>query len=168
MDSDLPDYFAALLERHGCVARWFTLEITESAILSDPSHGIRSLERLSALGCRLAIDDYGTGYSSLAYLRRLPVHELKIDKSLVLGMKDDSNDALIVRSTIELAHNLGLSVAAEGIEDEATLDALRMLGCDVLQGFFLSPPLDAEELVAWMSESPWARSTRRARALRRG
>ena len=166
MDSDLPDHFAALLERHGCAASWITLEITESAILSDPSHGIRSLERLSALGCRLAIDDYGTGYSSLAYLRRLPVHELKIDKSLVLGMRGDSNDALIVRSTIELAHNLGLSVAAEGIEDEPTLDALRMLGCDVIQGFFLSRPLEADELVAWMRESPWMRLTRRARAAR--
>jgi len=168
MDADLPDHFAALLERHGCDASWITLEITESAILSDPSHGIRSLERLSALGCRLAIDDYGTGYSSLAYLRRLPVHELKIDKSLVMGMRGDSNDALIVRSTIELAHNLGLSVAAEGVEDQVTLEALRTLGCDVIQGFLLSPPLEAAALAVWMRESPWRQLPRRPSFRRTG
>jgi diguanylate cyclase (GGDEF)-like protein len=167
MDADLADHFAALLERHGCAARWITLEITESAILADPAHGIRSLERLSALGCRLAIDDYGTGYSSLAYLRRLPVHELKIDKSLVTGMQGDSNDALIVRSTIELAHNLGLSVAAEGVENVETLEALRSLECDMIQGFLLSPPLEADQLVAWMRESPWTRGRNGPPRLRR-
>ena len=167
MDSDLPDHFAALLERHGCAAKWITLEVTESAILDDPDHGIRSLERLSALGCRLAIDDYGTGYSSLAYLRRLPVHELKVDKSLVLGMMADASDALIVRSTIELAHNLGLSVTAEGVEDEATLEGLRALGCDVVQGYLLSRPLEAIELAAWMRESAWTRPRRPPPALRR-
>jgi diguanylate cyclase (GGDEF)-like protein len=166
MDADLPDHFAALLERHGCAAPWITLEITESAILGDPDHGIRSLERLSALGCRLAIDDYGTGYSSLAYLRRLPVHELKIDKSLVAGIMGDSNDALIVRSTIELAHNLGLSVTAEGVEDEATLEGLRSLGCDMVQGFLLSRPIEASALPDWMRESGWTRR-QRTRGLRR-
>jgi diguanylate cyclase (GGDEF)-like protein len=167
MDDELPDHFAALLDRHGCAANWITLEITESAILDDPDHGIRSLERLSALGCRLAIDDYGTGYSSLAYLRRLPVHELKLDKSLILGMMGDTSDALIVRSTIELAHNLGLSVTAEGVEDEATLDGLRALGCDVIQGFLLSRPLEAGKLATWMRESVWTRARRRTRTLRR-
>jgi len=167
MDPELTDHFAALLDRHGCSAKCITLEITESALLEDPEHGIRSLERLSALGCRLAIDDYGTGYSSLAYLRRLPVHELKLDKSLVIGMMSDTSDALIVRSTIELAHNLGLSVTAEGVEDEATLEGLRALGCDVVQGFLLSRPLDAVELVRWMRESIWTRARRRTRNLRR-
>ena len=167
MDSGLPDHFAALLERHGCAARWITLEITESAILADPDQGIRSLERLSGLGCRLAIDDYGTGYSSLAYLRRLPVHELKLDKSLVQGMLGDRNDALIVRSTIELAHNLGLSVAAEGVEDRATLEALHELGCDVVQGFVLARPLEADALVGWMRASTWTRARRRTGGARR-
>ncbi|HUH94954.1 MAG TPA: EAL domain-containing protein [Casimicrobiaceae bacterium] len=167
MDSGLPDHFAALFERHGCAARWITLEIIESAILADPDQGIRSLERLSGLGCRLAIDDYGTGYSSLAYLRRLPVHELKLDKSLVQGMLGDRNDALIVRSTIELAHNLGLSVAAEGVEDQATLEALHELGCDVAQGFVLGRPLEATELAAWMRASTWTRARRQVQGARR-
>ena len=167
IDDELPDHFAALLDRHGCAAGWITLEITESAILDDPDRGIRSLQRLSALGCRLAIDDYGTGYSSLAYLRRLPVHELKLDKSLVLGMMGNTSDALIVRSTIELAHNLGLSVTAEGVEDEATLEGLRALGCDVIQGYLLSRPLEASELAAWMRESIWTRARRRTPRSRR-
>jgi diguanylate cyclase (GGDEF)-like protein len=162
MDAELPDRFVTLLERHSCAAEWITLEITESAILDDPGHGIKSLERLSALGCRLAIDDYGTGYSSLAYLRRLPVRELKLDKSFVMGMMGDTADALIVRSTIDLAHNLGLSVAAEGVEDQATLDGLCALGCDVVQGFLLSHPLQASELAAWMRASAWTRSVREA------
>ncbi len=167
MDAELPDRFGELLERHGCSAEWISFEITESAILDDPDRGIKSLERLSAFGCRLAIDDYGTGYSSLAYLRRLPVHELKLDKSLVAGMMGDTSDALIVRSTIELAHKLGLSVVAEGVEDEATLEGLRKLGCDVIQGFLLSHPLEATELVAWMRETAWIYAKRRTRGLRR-
>src|SRR6185437_6484891 len=124
MDVELPERFAALLLLHGCEASWITLELTESAILDDPEHAIDNLRRLHALGCRIAIDDYGTGYSSLAYLRRLPVHELKIDKSFILGVAHDRSDAVIVRSTIDLAHNMGLSVVAEGVEDEATVDRL--------------------------------------------
>ncbi|HEV8552775.1 MAG TPA: EAL domain-containing protein [Casimicrobiaceae bacterium] len=167
MDAELPDRFVALLERHDCAAEWITLEITESAILDDPGHGIKSLERLSALGCRLSIDDYGTGYSSLAYLRHLPVRELKLDKSFVMGMMGDTSDALIVRSTIDLAHKLGLSVAAEGVEDEATLEGLRALGCDVVQGFLLSHPLEASELAVWMRGSAWKRVLREAMPSRR-
>jgi diguanylate cyclase (GGDEF)-like protein len=167
MDAELPDRFVALLERHGCAAEWITLEITESAILDDPGHGLKSLERLSALGCRLAIDDYGTGYSSLAYLRHLPVRELKLDKSFVMGMMGETSDALIVRSTIDLAHKLGLSVTAEGVEDEATLEGLCALGCDVAQGFLLSLPLEASELAVWMRESAWTRAVREAKRGRR-
>lgn len=162
MDAELPDRFVGLLEHHGCAAEWITLEITESAIVDDPGHGIKSLERLSALGCKLAIDDYGTGYSSLAYLRHLPVRELKLDKSFVMGMMGDTSDALIVRSTIDLAHKLGLSVAAEGVEDQATLERLCALGCDVVQGFLLSRPLEASELAVWMRGSSWKRAVRDA------
>jgi len=167
MDAELPDRFVALLERHGCAAEWITLEITESAVLDDPGHGIKSLERLSTLGCKLAIDDYGTGYSSLAYLRRLPVRELKLDKSFVMGMMSDTSDALIVRSTIDLAHKLGLSVTAEGVEDEATLERLCALGCDVVQGFLLSHPLEASELAVWMRGSTWKRAVGEATPGRR-
>jgi len=167
MDATLPDRVAALLQRHRCAAQWIALEITESAILDDPAHAIRNLERLHALGCRLAIDDYGTGYSSLAYLRRLPVHELKIDKSFVIGMSADASDALIVRSTIDLAHNMGLSVVAEGVEDDATLDRLRSMGCDMVQGYLLSRPMGVAETAVWMRASVWTRPASEAPSLRR-
>ena len=163
----LPDRFAALLQRHRCAAQWIALEITESAILDDPAHAIKNLERLHALGCKLAIDDYGTGYSSLAYLRRLPVHELKIDKSFVIGMAADASDALIVRSTIDLAHNLGLSVVAEGVEDDATLDRLRAMGCDMVQGYLLSRPMGVAETAVWMRGSVWTKPASEPPSLRR-
>ena len=167
VDATLPDRFTALLKRHRCAAQWITLEITESAVLDDPAHAIENLEQLHALGCRLAIDDYGTGYSSLAYLRRLPVHELKIDKSFVIGMAADASDALIVRSTIDLAHNLGLSVVAEGVENDPTLDRLRAMGCDMVQGYLLSRPMGVVETAAWMRGSVWTRSASEAPNLRR-
>lgn len=167
IDAELPDHFAALLERADCAASWFTLEITESAIFDDPGHALQNLQRLHALGCKLSIDDYGTGYSSLAYLRRLPLNELKIDKTFVTGMARDANDAVIVRSTIDLAHNMGLVVVAEGVEDEATLNQLRSLGCDVVQGFFMSRPMAATEIPAWMRGSAWTRLSPDAPGLRR-
>jgi diguanylate cyclase (GGDEF)-like protein len=166
MNAEMPDRVAALLQRHSCAARWISFEITESAILDDSGHAIRNLERLHALGCRLAIDDYGTGYSSLAYLRRLPVQELKIDKSFVMGMVGDASDMIIVRSTIELGHNMGLAVVAEGVEDEATYKELRALGCDMVQGFWLSRPLGAAEFAEWARESVWARPGREKVELR--
>jgi EAL domain-containing protein (putative c-di-GMP-specific phosphodiesterase class I) len=109
------------------------------------------------MGVRLAIDDFGTGHSSLAHLKRLPVHELKIDKSFVAGMVKDASDAVIVRSTIDLAHNMGLAVVAEGVEDEPTLERLRALGCDMVQGYLLSRPLAADDVVAWMRHAAAAR-----------
>jgi diguanylate cyclase (GGDEF)-like protein len=166
-DPELPDRFGAMLQKHGCASSWITLELTESAILDDPDNALENLQRLHDLGCRLAIDDYGTGYSSLAYLRRLPVHELKIDKSFIVGMAHNSDDAVIVRSTIDLAHNLGLTVVAEGVEDEATLDRLRALGCDRVQGFLMARPLAVADVAPWMRSSPWVRGSRDAAPLRR-
>jgi diguanylate cyclase (GGDEF)-like protein len=166
VDSQLPDRFEALLERESCAPSWISLEITESAILDDPGHAIRNLERIAAMGCRIAIDDYGTGYSSLSYLRRLPLHELKIDRSFVTALAHDANDAIIVRSTIDLAHNMGLVVVAEGVEDEATFDALRALGCDTLQGYWISRPLAAAEAEQWLRESARAQSALEAQGLR--
>ncbi|HEY2815870.1 MAG TPA: EAL domain-containing protein, partial [Casimicrobiaceae bacterium] len=157
VDVRLPEQFAALLQAHGCVADWITFEITESAILDDPGNAVDNLGRLRTLGCRLAIDDYGTGYSSLAYLRKLPVDELKIDKSFVLNMARDASDMMIVRSTIELAHNMGLTVVAEGVDDEGALDRLRALGCDMVQGFLLSRPLTAEEIAARLASHAQSR-----------
>jgi EAL domain-containing protein (putative c-di-GMP-specific phosphodiesterase class I) len=167
VDLELPDRVEALLHKHGCAAQWITLEITESAILDDPDHAIDNLRRLHSLGCRLAIDDYGTGYSSLAYLRRLPVHELKIDKTFILGMARDTSDAVIVRSTIDLAHHMGLVVVAEGVEDEATVERLRGLSCDMVQGYLLSRPLAAADMVSWMRSSVWTRAARDPGLLRR-
>jgi len=167
MDGSLPERFAALLSRHRCAAPWIGLEITESAILDDPSHAIENLKRFHALGCRIAIDDYGTGYSSLAYLRQLPVHELKIDRHFISGVATDTGDALIVRSTIDLAHNMGLSVVAEGVENDPTLERLRTMNCDMVQGFLVSRPLGAAEIPAWLRGSVWCRPLSEARALRR-
>lgn len=149
MDVELPARLDAILARHGVAAQRFCLEITESAIMDDPQRAEGVLNALSAAGFKLSIDDFGTGYSSLAYLKRLPVQELKIDKSFVMGMATDDDDAKIVRSTIDLAHNLGLHVVAEGVEDAATLGRLAALQCDEAQGYHISRPVPAAELAAF-------------------
>ncbi len=151
LDLELPQKFDALLVKHGVPAEAFCLEITESAIMDDPERALATLERLSALGFRLSIDDFGTGYSSLAYLKRLPVDELKIDKSFVLNMEKDLDDARIVRSTIDLAHGLGLSVVAEGVESAQVWDLLRDLSCDEAQGFHMGKPMPSHEFTRWCS-----------------
>jgi len=141
-----------LLEKHRVRPEWIWVEITESAVMDDPVHAMDTLDELYAMGLRLSIDDFGTGYSSLAYLKKMPVHEIKIDKSFVLGMTDDRDDETIVRSTIALAHSLGLKVVAEGVETESALERLRMLDCDLAQGYYLSRPLAPERLQAWLAE----------------
>ncbi len=125
------------------------LEVTESAIMADPERARQVLGRLSDLGVTLSIDDFGAGYTSLAHLKNLPVHQLKIDRSFVGSMTRDRSDALIVRSVVELGHNLGLTTIAEGVEDRETSERLLELGCDVGQGYLYSRPLPAEQLVAW-------------------
>jgi diguanylate cyclase (GGDEF)-like protein len=167
MDAELPVRFAAMLEQHDCRAQWISLEITESAILDDQGHAVENLQLLHSLGCRLAIDDYGTGYSSLAYLRRLPLNEIKIDKSFVQRMARDASDAVIVRSTIDLAHNIGLTVVAEGVEDETTLDRLRAMGCDMAQGYHVSKPLTAVDIVAWTRGAARLRAAQEPLEIRR-
>ncbi len=157
LQADLPERFGAMLARHGCAAAWITLEITESAVLDDPGKALANLERLRATGCQLSIDDYGTGYSSLSYVRQMPVQEMKIDRSFVMNLLSQPEDELIVRSTIELAHNMGLVVTAEGVETEAVLQRLGALGCDLAQGYFIAKPMAAGDLEAWMDASPWAR-----------
>jgi len=151
LDPELSARLATILARHGVLASAFCLEITESAIMDDPQRAEAMLNRLSEQGFKLSIDDFGTGYSSLAYLKRLPVDELKIDKSFVMGMESGEDDAMIVRSTIDLAHNLGLTVVAEGVETLAILDRLRALSCDEAQGYHISRPLGAEDFLAWQS-----------------
>jgi EAL domain-containing protein (putative c-di-GMP-specific phosphodiesterase class I) len=148
LDVNLPDEVSSVLAEFGLAPKALTVEITESSVMADPSRTIGVLGRLSALGVSIAIDDFGTGYSSLSYLKRLPVDEIKIDRSFVAGMMVDDNDDVIVRSTIELARSLGLRVVAEGVEDHATWARLSALGCDLAQGFYLSPPVAAAELPA--------------------
>jgi diguanylate cyclase (GGDEF)-like protein len=150
IQSSLPDTFSALLKKYNVPAEMLWIEITESAIMDDPNHAIETLDRLHALGIRLSIDDFGTGYSSLSYLKRMPVDELKIDKSFVMGMAENRDDETIVRSTIDLAHNMGLKVVAEGVESEAIVQRLAQLRCDLAQGFHLSRPLSPDRLEAWL------------------
>jgi diguanylate cyclase (GGDEF)-like protein len=151
-DPELPARVERLLARRGVAPHSLCLEITESAMMEDPQRALQTLQRLHDMGLRLSIDDFGTGYSSLAYLKRLPVHELKIDRSFVMNMERDLDDAKIVRSTIDLAHNLGLYVVAEGVE---TLKALKLLGgllCDEAQGYLIARPMPAEEFSAWAGQ----------------
>lgn len=129
-----------------------TLELTESAVMTDTKRAFDSLSELDKMGIKLSIDDFGTGYSSLDYLKRLPVDELKIDRSFVVDMTTNKNDAAIVRSTIDLAHNLGLNVVAEGVEDQVALDLLKEMNCDAMQGYFTSRPLPAEKVSEFLSE----------------
>jgi EAL domain-containing protein (putative c-di-GMP-specific phosphodiesterase class I) len=154
-DATLLDMVATALAVSDVPARLLTLELTESAIMSDASCALDILTRLDAMGVRLSVDDFGTGYSSLAYLKRLPVDEIKIDKSFVMDMMEDANDAVIVRSTIDLAHNMGMKVVAEGIENSEIWDRLSELHCNMGQGFYMCRPCQAKDLAQWLEESPW-------------
>jgi EAL domain-containing protein (putative c-di-GMP-specific phosphodiesterase class I) len=144
LDTQLAVEIPRLLARWDVKASQLELEITESMLMTDPVRADATLTRLSQIGLTLSVDDFGTGYSSLANLKRLPVDVIKIDKSFVIEMAVDASDAAIVRSTIDLAHNLGLRVVAEGVESEDAWRHLEALGCDYAQGFFLSRPLPAE------------------------
>jgi EAL domain-containing protein (putative c-di-GMP-specific phosphodiesterase class I) len=146
---------ADALERHGVPADRLRLEITEGSVMDQPERALATLGELAAVGVGLSVDDFGTGYSSLAYLQRLPVNELKIDRSFVLGLAESSSDGEIVRSTVGLGHNLGLSIVAEGVEDESSLTFLREVGCDIVQGFFIAKPMSAESLTEWATTSTW-------------
>jgi len=149
-DAELPSAIAVILAETGAEPGWLELELTESCLLEDARRATQLLRRLQALGVRVAIDDFGTGYSSLAYLKQLPVQQLKIDRSFVQQLGSDENDAAIVRATIELGHSLGLAVVAEGVEDAASWQFLNQLGCDEAQGYYLTRPVPPAELVEWL------------------
>jgi diguanylate cyclase len=153
LDVDFPIQVKGLLDAWGLEPDVLQLEITEGAVLADPVRTKGVLEALADMGIRLAIDDFGTGYSSLAYLTRLPIKEIKIDRSFVMSMETNEDDATIVRSTIELGRNLGLEVVAEGVESETVWNWLRELGCTIAQGYHLSRPLPPDELRDWMREA---------------
>lgn len=159
LDITLPDSIASLMDLHQVHHSRLTLEITESVIMSRPERSLKTLNQLHALGFNLSIDDFGKDHSSLTYLKSLPATELKIDRSFISAMSDSEQDKQIVRSTIDLAHNLGLHVVAEGIEEPETLDLLRLYSCDYAQGFYFCRPLPPDELEHWLYSSPWGFDT---------
>jgi EAL domain-containing protein (putative c-di-GMP-specific phosphodiesterase class I) len=155
-DHSLADQVSELLEETQSAARDLALEITESAMMADPPRAAQTLHELQERGVELSVDDFGTGYSSMAYLSKLPVHEIKIDKSFVMGMAArKEEDTVIVRSTNDLGHNLGLKVVAEGVEDRRTFDLLASFGCDAAQGYYMAKPMSSGDLGTWLRESPW-------------
>ncbi|MEU7761850.1 MULTISPECIES: putative bifunctional diguanylate cyclase/phosphodiesterase [Micromonospora] len=162
---EIADQIADRLTRYGVPPERLQVEITEGALMADPRRVLASITQLHRIGVGIALDDFGTGYSSLQHLRRLPLSEVKVDRSFVLGMAEDPDDAAIVRSMIELAGALGLRVVAEGVEDERTWRLLHAAGCDVAQGWFHARPMPAEDLVAWLSRY---RPVRPAEAVSRG
>jgi predicted signal transduction protein with EAL and GGDEF domain len=151
-DTSLPETVSELLAATTTSPDKLTLEVTESAMMSDLGNATDLLSRIKEMGVGIAIDDFGTGFSSLSYLKKLPVRELKIDKSFVINMSHDESDAMIVHSTIDLAHNLGLIVVAEGVENQEVLERLQALGCDLIQGYHLCHPLPPDQLENWLRE----------------
>ena len=152
----LSEHLRELLAHHGAGAGMIGLEMTESSLMRDPAASIAELEQLRGMGFRLYVDDFGTGYSSLSYLSRLPVDVIKIDHGFTMAMVKDSRAAAIVKSTIHLAHDLGMTVVAEGVSERRIWDALLQLGCDEAQGYYIAPPLPAGELLEWAAASPYA------------
>jgi diguanylate cyclase (GGDEF)-like protein/PAS domain S-box-containing protein len=155
LDQALPSKIHSMLTKWDVDPRFLKIEITESSIMADPAHALAVMSMLQSMGVRLSVDDFGTGYSSLTHLRELPIDEIKIDKSFVSGMTTSEADAAIVRTVIDLGHNLGKQVCAEGVEDEATWNMLRDLGCDLAQGFWISRPVNGTELMDWLVKTGW-------------
>ena len=152
LDPRFPQMLEDAMATAGVDAARIKLEITESAVMAEPARVLETMHRLRSAGVRFSIDDFGTGYSSLTYLQRLPVEEIKIDRSFVAGLAKDEGSAAIVRATIELAGNLGLDVVAEGVEDEGTSQILKRLGCSTVQGYHISRPLPVEEVAGWIRD----------------
>jgi diguanylate cyclase (GGDEF)-like protein/PAS domain S-box-containing protein len=155
LEQTLPSKVNAVLAKWGVDPRFLKIEITESSIMADPAHALAILSMLQSMGVRLSVDDFGTGYSSLTHLRELPIDEIKIDKSFVTGMLQSDADTSIVRTVIDLAHNLGKQVCAEGVEDQATWARLKEMGCDLAQGYWISKPLSASEILQWLVKTSW-------------
>jgi diguanylate cyclase (GGDEF)-like protein len=161
LDAELASDVAALLYEHQLPSSALILEITETVLMTDSSRAKAVVEALHALGVGLSVDDYGTGYSSLAYLQDLAIDELKLDRSFIMRLGDDPRSAAIVRSTVDLAHSLGLRIVAEGVEDAGTVEVLHRYGCDIIQGYFYSRPISAADLSTWLTNGPAAEPSRR-------
>jgi len=149
-ENDFVENIISIFKKNEISASNFIMEITESVMMTNPKKSIDVLNQLDKLGIEITVDDFGTGYSSLAYLKQLPLSKLKIDKSFIMDMIHDDNDAMIVRSTIDLAHNLGMQVVAEGIEEKEHLELLTILDCELGQGYFISYPLPDDEFETWI------------------
>jgi EAL domain-containing protein (putative c-di-GMP-specific phosphodiesterase class I) len=156
-DRDLAEQIGRSLASHRLDPGSLLLEITETGVMLDPDQVIETLDELSGMGLKLTIDDFGTGHSSLAYLKRLPVHSLKVDKSFVTDMETDEDNASIVLATIDLAHSLGLAVTAEGVETRPVFEMLWEMGCDCYQGYYVSEPLEMNDIARWLENSDMAR-----------
>jgi len=154
-DTSLIGYMREELAGNKIMPQSVILELTETAVMSDPKYAIVILNQLRSLGLKISIDDFGTGYSSLSYLKQLPIDEIKIDRSFVMDMEENENDAVIVQSTIDLAHNMGLKVVAEGVETIQSLEKLKNQACDLAQGFYMAKPMNNQELMKWLRSSQW-------------
>ncbi|MDH3514346.1 MAG: EAL domain-containing protein, partial [Gammaproteobacteria bacterium] len=155
-DADVVDLINRTIKIWGIRPEQLVLEVTESAMMVDPKSSLETLSRFHDIGVKLSIDDFGTGYSSLAYVKKMPVNELKIDKSFVMNMDKDKGDAMIVRTVIDMAHNFEIAVTAEGVESQEILEQLAELGCDCAQGFHMAKPMPAADLMKWLQDSPWS------------
>lgn len=151
-DMGFPIYVRTVAEKTGLTLHNLEFEITESAIMADPASALKILTQLNEMGIRLSIDDFGTGYSSLAYLQKLPVHAVKIDKSFVMDMVANTSNIAIIRSTLDLGHNLGLQIIAEGVENIEACSLLKSMGCDIAQGYYFSRPIPAERMMEWITK----------------
>jgi EAL domain-containing protein (putative c-di-GMP-specific phosphodiesterase class I) len=151
-DVQLDLRIATALKFHGLPPHLLTLEVTESGFIDNPQRALQMLDTLAILGVQLSIDDFGTGYSSLSHLARMPVNEVKIDRSFVIGLETDAEFATVVRSAIEMGHNLGLKVVAEGIETESSAARLRAMHCDIAQGYLYAKPMSAGHLEQWLED----------------
>lgn len=154
-DENFADLVTKILKQHNLPAGLIELELTESAVMSEPEKAIGCIKQLRDIGVQVSIDDFGTGYTSMSQLKELLVAKIKIDRSFVTDMMMNHNDAVIVRTTVDLGHSLGFKVIAEGVEDQATWDQLEGLGCDSAQGFHMSRPLSPEAFTAWLRDSEW-------------
>jgi len=159
-DYKLTEVIGKALERYRLKPGYLLLEITETGVMLDPNQVIEILKQLSSMGLTLSIDDFGTGHSSLAYLKRLPVHTLKVDKSFVIDMDTDEDNASIVHATIDLAHNMGLTVTAEGVETRAVYESLKAMGCDYYQGYYVGEPMESAVIIDWLNNDRLTRSGR--------
>jgi EAL domain-containing protein (putative c-di-GMP-specific phosphodiesterase class I) len=154
-DPFLGDNLSDLVNEKGIQPGRLELEVTESTVMADPARAMDILSDVAGKGIQIAIDDFGTGYSSLGYLKKLPISAVKIDRSFVIGMTEDEHNATIVRSSIDLAHNMGLEVVAEGVENADVMTKLKDLGCDAAQGMFISRPMPLDELLSWLENCTW-------------